>query len=104
MSELAGDLFGLHISTGAVDAICQRAAALLELPHERVVEKVLCSPTVNIDETGWFTAHEQRTLWTATTPEAAIFRIAEDRHRDRLQDLLGKDSKGIVSSDRWWGV
>ncbi len=102
MSELSGDLFGLHISTGAVDAICQRAAAVLELPHERLVEKVLCSPTVNIDETGWFTAHEQRTLWTATTPEAAIFRIAEDRHRDRLQDLLGKDFKGIVSSDRWW--
>ncbi len=41
-------------------------------------------------------------MWTATTPEAAIFRIAEDRHRDRLKELLGADFKGIVGSDRWW--
>ena len=102
MSELSGDLFGLHVSCGAVDAICQRGAAALEEPHARLVAKVLAAPAVNIDETGWFTAHEERTMWTAATPEAALFRIAEDRHRDRLQELIGKDFGGIVSSDRWW--
>ena len=35
-------------------------------------------------------------------PTAAIFRIAEDRHRDRLIELLGPDFQGIVTSDRWW--
>jgi transposase len=102
MSELATDLFGLGLSSGAVDAICQRGAAALEEPHAQLVEKVLASLAVNIDETGWFTAHEERTLWTAATPEAAIFRIAEDRHRDRLVELIGADFNGIVSSDRWW--
>ena len=102
MSELAVDLFGLGLSSGAVDAICQRAAAALADPHEQLVEKVLGSPAVNVDETGWFTAHDPRTLWTATTRWAAIFRIAEDRHRDRLQELIGTDFKGILGSDRWW--
>jgi transposase len=102
MSELAVDLFGLGLSPGAVDAICQRAAAALADPHEQLVEKVLGSPAVNVDETGWFTAHDPRTLWTATTRWAAIFRIAEDRHRDRLQELIGTDFKGILGSDRWW--
>jgi transposase len=102
MSELAADLFGLSLSIGAVNAICQRASAALAEPHEALVEKVLSSPAVNVDETGWFTAHEGRTLWTAATPEAAIFKIMEDRHRDRLQELIGKDFNGIVSSDRWW--
>lgn len=102
MSELARDLFGLQLSVGAVDAICQRAGKALRGPHELLVESVLTSPVVNVDETGWFTAHEGRTMWTATTPEAAIFRIAEDRHRDRLKELLGADFKGIVGSDRWW--
>jgi transposase len=102
MTELAADLFGLGLSVGAVDAICQRGAAALEEPQARLVAQVLASPAVNVDETGWFTAHEERTLWTAATPEAAIFRIAEDRHRDRLEELIGKDFKGIVSSDRWW--
>jgi len=102
MAELSADLFGLRMSSGAVDAICQRGAAALDEPHARLVARVLASPAVNIDETGWFTAHEERTLWTAATPQAAIFRIAEDRHRDRLEELLGEGFAGIVSSDRWW--
>jgi transposase len=102
MSELARDLFGLGLSVGAVDAICQRAALALEAPHEELVEKVLCAPAVNVDETGWFTAAEGRTLWTAVTPSAAVFPIAENRHRERLEELIGNHFKGILGSDRWW--
>lgn len=102
MPELARELFGLGISPGAVDAICQRAAAALEGPHELLIEKVLRAPAINVDETGWYTGHEDRTLWSASTPQAAIFRICEDRHRDRLEELIGKDFGGIVGSDRWW--
>jgi transposase len=102
MSELAGDLLGLELSVGTVDAICQRASAALEAPHERLVAMVLGSPALNVDETGWRTAGDARALWTATTPEAAIFRVATDRHRDRLAELIGEDFAGIVCSDRWW--
>lgn len=102
MTELARELFGISLSVGAVDAICQRVAAALLSPHEQLVAAVLASPAVNLDETGWHTAGEGRTLWTATTPEAAIFRVAEDRHRDRLEELIGKDYSGIACSDRWW--
>jgi transposase len=102
MAELVGDLFGLEMSVGTVDAICQRASAALAEPHERLSASVLGSPALNVDETGWRTAGEGRALWTATTPEAAIFRVAEDRHRDRLCELIGEDFSGIVCSDRWW--
>lgn len=102
MPELAWELFGLGISSGAVDAICQRAAAALAEPHTALVDKVLCAPVLNVDETGWCTAAEARTLWSASTADAAIFRICEDRHRDRLVELLGEHFKGIVGSDRWW--
>jgi transposase len=101
MAELAGDLFGLAMSVGTVDAICQRASAALEGPHERLCASALGSAALNVDETGWRTGGESRTLWTATTPQAAIFRVAEDRHRDRLEELIG-DYGGIVCSDRWW--
>lgn len=101
MSELASDLFGLWLSVGSVDAICRSAAAILASPHEALVDSVLGSSALNVDETGWATSGEGRTLWTATTPRAAIFRIAEDRHRDRLDELIG-GFEGIVCSDRWW--
>jgi transposase len=102
MSELAHDLFGIRLSVGAIDAICQRASTALVEPQQALLASVLGSPAVNVDETGWTTAGTDRTLWTATTPEAAIFRIAEDRHRDRLQELLGERFAGICCSDRWW--
>jgi len=101
MSELARHLFGIRVSAGTVDQICQRASQVLAQPHEALLASVLESPALNVDETGWRTSGEGRTLWTATTPEAAIFRVAEDRHRDRLDQLIGGFS-GIVCSDRWW--
>ena len=102
ISELARELFGIRLSVGAVDAICRRGAIALAEPHQALVASVLRSAAVNVDETGWVTAGNDRTLWTATTPEAAIFRIAADRHRDRLQELLGDAFDGICCSDRWW--
>jgi hypothetical protein len=102
MSELARELFGVSLSVGAVDAICQRGSTALAEPHQALVSWVLGAPAVNVDETGWTTAGTARTLWTATTPAAAIFRIAADRHRDRLQELLGEQFAGICCSDRWW--
>lgn len=102
MSELLWELFGVRVSVGAIDAICQRASRLLEGPHDRLMSQVLASGTVNVDETGWCMAGENRWMWTATTANAAVFRIAEDRHSDRLAELLGEGFDGIVTSDRWW--
>ena len=102
MSELAAELFGLGLAVGSVEAVCQRASAALAGPHEALVACVLSGPVVNVDETGWSTAGQQRTLWTATNEHAAIFKVAEDRHRDRLLELIGEQYTGIVGSDRWW--
>jgi transposase len=102
MSELARELFGISLSVGAIEAICQRGSSALADPHEALVASVLQAPAVNVDETGWTTAATDRTLWSATTPQAAIFRIAQDRHRDRLKELLGEQFDGICCSDRWW--
>ena len=102
MSELLSELFGVRVSVGAIDEICQRTSGLLAGPHEHLTSQVLGSAAINVDETGWFLAGENRTLWTAATPTAAIFRIVEDRHRDRLAELIGSEFSGIVTSDRWW--
>ncbi len=102
ISELLWELFGVRISVGAIDQACQRTSAVLAGPHERLTRQVLASGAVNVDETGWYLSGENRWMWTAATPDAAIFAIAEDRHSDRLTELLGIDFEGIVTSDRWW--
>ncbi len=54
MSELLSELFGVRISVGAIDAICQRTSLLLAGPHERLASQVLGSGAINVDETGWY--------------------------------------------------
>jgi transposase len=102
MSELLWELFGVRISVGAIDAICQRTSGLLEGPHQALTRSVLASGAVNMDETGWYRAGENRTMWAISTPEAAVFKIMADRHQDRLAELLSDGFDGIVTSDRWW--
>jgi hypothetical protein len=46
--ELASDLFGVMLSTGAVDAICQRASDALARPHCQLQDWVLDQGTVHV--------------------------------------------------------
>jgi transposase len=99
--ELTEELFGARVSAGSVDAIIDRTAAALEAPHAALLDSVRDSKALNMDETGWRTAGERRTLWGLFDTEHAYFQIAADRHEDRAKQLLG-DTKAIVTSDRWW--
>jgi transposase len=101
--ELAHDLFGAWLSTGAVDGICQRASDALAGPHLQLQDWVLDQGAVHVDETGWRTSGEGRALWTATTPEATFLQIAERCNREQFDALIGTSYPGIVVSDRWNG-
>ena len=100
--ELARDLFGATLSTGAVDQICQRASDALAGPHLQLHDWVLDQGAVHVDETGWQTSGEARALWTATTPGAAFLQIAQHCNREQFDALIGPYG-GIVVSDRWNG-
>ncbi len=101
-SELCEELFGTGISTGSVDAICQRASAALASPYAELREAVKDAPVLFVDETGWRNAGQKRTLWGAITDAHVALHIAADRHERELPELIGEGFAGIVSSDRWW--
>lgn len=101
-AELAGEMFGAKLSTGSVDAICQRASDALEGPHTQLRAWLLGQRAVHVDETGWRTAGDSRALWTMTAPGASIFEIAEHCNREQFDELIGPFG-GIIVSDRWPG-
>ena len=101
--ELVRELFGVTLSTGTADAICQRASDALAGPHLQLQDWVLDQGAVHVDETGWRTSGEGRALWTATTPGAAFFQIAQHCNREQFNALVGTTYPGIVISDRWNG-
>ena len=98
MIEVASDLFGVSLSIGTVDAICQGASDALSGPHFQLHDWVLDQAAVQVDETGWRTAGDGRALWTLTTPGAALFQLAEHCHREQFQALIGP-----LSGDRRLG-
>jgi transposase len=100
--ELMDELFGVELQTGSIDTIVERAGEALAEPHARLHEQIRSASAVNVDETGWRTAGERRTLWGALSERAALFRIARDRHERELKALLGEDFPGVACSDRWW--
>jgi transposase len=102
ITELARDLFGVSLSTGAVDAICQRASEALAGPHLQLQDWVFDQGAVHVDETGWRTRGDARALWTATSPGAVFLQIAEHCNREQFNALIGS-YPGIVISDRWNG-
>src|SRR5450756_213325 len=101
-TELLRELFGAALSTGSIDAIVQHAGEALAEPHAQLADQIRAASAVNLDETGWRLRGGKRTLWGALTCRAAVFRIAEGRHRREAQALLGEEFAGIACSDRWW--
>jgi transposase len=99
--ECCEQLFGARISTGTVDAILARVADALEEPDADLLQRVRAARALNMDETGWRTAGERRTLWGAFTDRHAVLRVRADRHQDHAKQLLA-DTTAIVTSDRWW--
>ena len=95
--ELALDLFGVTLSSGAVDAICQRASDALAGPHCQLQDWVLDQDAVHVDETGWRTRGEGRALWTATTPQATFLQIAQHCNREQFNALIGTSYPGSWS-------
>jgi transposase len=102
-TELTGELFGVELATGSVDAIIQRAGDALAAPYTELEQRIKAAAAVNIDETGWKTSGGGRTLWGALTSRTAVFRIAAGRHAFEAKTLLGERFAGIVCSDRWRG-
>jgi transposase len=103
ITEIARDLFGVDLSSGAADAICQRASQALAAPHLQLQDWVLDQPAVHVDETGWRTSGDGRALWGASTPDAVFLQIEEHCNREVFDALIGTTFPGIVISDRWNG-
>ena len=95
------DILGIKLSLGSVCAIEQTVSAAIEAPVEEIQATAAKAPVVNVDETGWQEGKRRAWLWSAVTPELAIFHINYKRGKDAALQLLGSDFQGIVGSDRW---
>jgi transposase len=101
--DVVSQMFGIPISTGAVDAVIMRMSAILKDPWEQLRQSIQQAQQVHADETGWRLKGAYECLWVATTALAACYRIDPHRSQAAAKELLGEEFGGFVISDRYVG-
>jgi hypothetical protein len=101
--EVVCQIFGVPISTGAVDASIMRMSEVLADPWEQLRASVQAACQVHADQTGWRLRGAYECLWVATTALAACYRIDPTPSQQAAKDLLGEELGGFVICDRCVG-
>lgn len=100
VQSLMGELFGIMVSVGALDAICKEAGRALEGPSNEVQERLREETSLHMDETTWWVTGKLHYLWVMASTLGAVFKVASSRARENAADMLGS-FKGILVSDRY---
>jgi transposase len=101
IQQLAGDLFGLSISTGMISKLERQSAEALEAPYQELATAVHTAPVIHVDETGWREDRHKAWLWTTVTALFTVFTIARHRSSQVARAVLGTRDGPIAVSDRW---
>lgn len=100
LKKLLDAMFGIDMSTGAIDTVCTRVARSVADAVEQVAEHISNAAVAHADETGWHVRGKLGWMWAALVSGAELFRFDPRRNRDALVALV-RDFDGILHSDRW---
>ena len=101
LPRVLADLFGLALSVGTIQKLCERASDAVAAPVEEIAKVVHAEPVVNADETSFPHKAKKHWLWVATSPTATIFRLHRRRGAEGLAVLMPDDYDGLLVVDRW---
>jgi transposase len=95
------DVFGVSMAASSVVKRQTEMAESLQAAYDDVAQQIKTASRRNIDETGWRETAQRSQLWGVVSETATLFRIVASRAGAIAADLLGADSTGITTSDRW---
>ena len=99
--QMAGDLFGLSISTGMISKLERQSAEALEAPYNERAAAVHSAGVIHADETSWRQERRKTWLWVAVTALFTVFTIARNRSAAVARAVLGTREGPIAVTDRW---
>jgi len=86
--------------TGIMKIIRQVANKLKE-PYYEIIKEIRSSKVIYIDETGYKLNGEKWWLWTFVSESTILFVIRKSRSKEVVEEILGKEFKGIIGCDGW---
>lgn len=93
------DLCGLRITAGGLSQALCRMAGRVRWIYDKLIEQIRASPAVFADETSWYVGSPGWWLWVFTNADGTIYRVDDSRGSKVVEDVLGKDFKGMLVSD-----
>jgi transposase len=99
VSEVLNDAFGLPVSRSGWCQADQKLANTARPVYERLIELMRQCSVVHADETGWRIGTLSAWLWVFTNREITVYAIRANRSSDVVIDILGREFKGILTSD-----
>ncbi|MEM7674623.1 MAG: IS66 family transposase [Myxococcota bacterium] len=97
--RLLHELFGIHISLGALSVMERRASEALKTAYDEAKREVEHAAVKHSDATTWLRAGVLTSLWTLACASATVYAIFVDGCRETIRPFFGAQ-KGILVSDR----
>lgn len=98
VQNLVRSMFEVHISTGAIQNIIDRATNALDPIYQRIAEVARSSYCNYVDETSWKLSHDLCWLWVMANDRVGFYRIDSNRSAKAFE-MLVEDWNGILISD-----
>jgi transposase len=99
MQAFFRDVLGIGISGGFLAKQIRRAGEALGRTHGELLEKLRGEGHLHIDESGWKEGGKKRWIWAFRAEKYAVFVIRGSRGAEVLEEVLGKEYRGIISCD-----
>jgi transposase len=99
MQGFFSDALSVQVSTGFLAKQVYKASEALKQPYDKLVESLAEVEHLHSDETGSKENGERRWTWCLRSKDFIVYHISPSRGSVVLEELLGADYDGIISSD-----
>lgn len=89
------------ISNTGIMKVIRQVAEKLKEPYYEIIKTIRSSNYVYVDETSYKLNGENYWLWTFVCSNIVLFVIRKSRSKAVVEEILGKEYKGIIVCDGW---
>jgi Transposase IS66 family. len=101
LKEFFGDALSISVSRGFLAKQVRKASDSLEIPYQKLADRLPHEKHLHVDETGGKENGDKRWTWLFRALGFTVFHVDPSRGSGVLEKLLGKDFDGIISCDFW---
>ena len=101
VQEILNNIFNLPISLGLISNTAKRVNNQLIASYSKLQEEILSSTYLHIDETSHKSMGQRGWAWIFSNRSHSLLKLSISRGKKVLSEVLGKDYRGYVISDRY---